>query len=163
MAILYAKTKLGMDLPDLAAANACDAGFDVRAAARVLLWPYSRTEIPLGFVYRFADETPIIRDGVEYVQTLEVVKKGSGEPWLEPLAIIFDKGYHHALNDPRGIRLIVVNRSPWPHIIRRGRKVAQLVEREVRKVVVRPATLEELEKIPRPDTRGGARLGSAGL
>lgn len=162
MAIIYVKTKLGTDLPDLGPAYTYDGGFDVRAAARVIAWPYRRTLVSLGFVYRFVDEDPIVRNGIEYIQTLEVVKKGSGEEWLEPLAIIFDKGYHHDLNDPKGCSLVVVNRSPIPRIIRRGRKIAQLVEREVRRVDIRLSTVEELQKIRRPDDRGAARLGSSG-
>lgn len=162
MTILYVKTKLGADLPDLAPAYAYDGGVDVYAAESKWLWPYRRTKLCLGFVYRFADEPPIIRDGIEYVPTLEVVKKGSGPEEVEPLAIIFDKGYQHKLIDRRGVELILVNRSPLPVFIRRGRKIAQLVEREVRRCDFRQSTFEELAKIPPPDKRGAGRLGSSG-
>src|SRR3989344_3719037 len=164
MTILYVKTALGEGLPALAPGQPFGAGFDVYAAVNIEAPPASLdhpfVEIPLGFVYRFVEESPIIRNGIEYVPPLEVVKKRSGDWLLDFQAIIFDYGYQHALDDPRGIRLRAVNRSSSIQRIERGRKVTQLVETERRKVDVRKTTLEELAKIRPPDGRGVGHFGS---
>lgn len=160
MTILYIKTKLGRDLPSLKTAYALDGGIDVYAAKTVIAWPFSKVEVPTGIAFRFVPEPPIVRDGIRYIRTVEVVKKGSGRffEW----AVIFDEGWQLALDDPRGARLILFNPFPWFRFIRRGQKVVQLVEREVRAPDWQESTLEELQKIPQPDGRGPRRKGSSG-
>lgn len=162
MSIIYIKTKLGADLPDLVPGNARDAGVDVRAAKTVWLWPFRRKLIPLGFVYRFLPREPVFRDGAEWIRAMDVEYKGSGPEKVKFQAIKFDEGYQHEIEDPEGVSLVAVNTSIFPMRIRRGMKIAQLVVIEVQRPDWRLSTAEELRKIPRPDNRGSGRVGSTG-
>ena len=156
--ILITRDGEGLPLPHRA--NALDGGIDVYAAETLLLWPWQRTKVPLGFIPRF-DGTVVERDGTKFVKTVEVVNKGSGPLGVIFQAVVFDAGYMHPLNDPKGIQLIAYNVFPWPRLIRRGRKIAQLVVREVTLDDLEVSSFEDLAHIPQPDGRGPGRLGSS--
>ena len=154
-------TKYGKGLPLPARAHALDAGRDVHAAKSLWAPAFSTFQVPLGFNYRVYDSL-VERDGSRFVKTLEVVTKGSGMWGIIPRAVIFDWGFQHPLGDPWGIKLVLDNMAPWPRHIRRGRKVAQIVVREVCLDDFVVANASVLAAIPPPDGRLGGRVGSTG-
>ncbi len=159
--ILFRVNQLGAGLPLPARANALDAGFDVYAAADVTFPPDTVQDVPLGFTYRLT-EPVFVRNGMKYGRGLIVVNKGSGLSWLKAQAIYFDGGYQPPLDAPTGIQLIMVNHSPFEQVLKRGRKVAQLVMSEYPIPELVSATIEEMAAIPPADTRGAGRRGSSG-
>lgn len=161
MEILICSTAAGNGNPLPTRSHKLDAGVDVRSAKTLWIPPYSRRLVPIGFVYRWTPKV-VERDDCRFIQTIEVVKRGSGPIGLEPQAVIFDAGFFPRLEDPLGVSLIVANLCPWFRRIKKGQKVGQLIVREVILADFAPMGIEILQGFKQPDSRGDGRLGSTG-
>lgn len=144
MNVLLCPLEHGRDLPLPEQASSGSAGFDLRAAAAVVLAPGAYDAVPTGL-------SVALPDGWE-----AQVRPRSGLARRHGVTVLNSPGTVDA--DYRGeIQVLLINHGKEPFVVERGDRIAQMVFARVETV-----TWQVVDELPASD-RGAGGFGSSGV